>query len=129
MRLIVKLIKTYPWRTAIALVAILLAGVADGLSITALLPLLNIATKGTATAANVALDSTDVGGQLEQFVVNGLASVGLEATLGVLLSAIVVAVIIKSLLLLAAETHLGFSAAQITTDLRLDLLQSVLATR
>jgi ATP-binding cassette subfamily C protein len=129
MRLLVGLIKNYPWRTAIALVAILLAGIADGLSISALLPLLNIATIGTTTGAKIALDSTDVGGQLEQFIVNGLTSVGLEATLGVLLSVIVVGVIIKSLLLLAAETHVGFSAAQITTDLRLELLRSILATR
>ena len=129
MRLLVNLIKAYPWRAAISLVAILLAGIADGLSITALLPLLNIATKGTTTAADVAPDTTDAGSQLEQFIVNGLASVGLEATLGVLLSVIVVAVIIKSLLLLAAETHVGFSAAHITTELRLELLQSILATR
>jgi ATP-binding cassette subfamily C protein len=77
----------------------------------------------------VAPDGADAGGQLEQFVVDALASVGLEATLGVLLTVIVVAVIIKSLLLLAAETHVGFSAAHITTDLRLELLQSILATR
>jgi ATP-binding cassette subfamily C protein len=129
MRLLFNLIKAYPWRTAIALAAILLAGIADGMSITALLPLLNIATKGTTTAADVAPDGADAGGQLEQFVVDALASVGLEATLGVLLTVIVVAVIIKSLLLLAAETHVGFSAAHITTDLRLELLQSILATR
>lgn len=129
MRLLINLIKAYPWRTAIALAAILLAGIADGMSITALLPLLNIATKGSTTAADVAPDGADAGGQLEQFVVDALASVGLEATLGVLLTVIVVAVIIKSLLLLAAETHVGFSAAHITTDLRLELLQSILATR
>jgi ATP-binding cassette subfamily C protein len=129
MRLLVTLIKACPWRTAIALVAILLAGIADGLSITVLLPLLNIATKGTTAAAGVAPDGTDAGGQLEQFIVNGLASVGLEATLGVLLSVIVAAVIIKSLLLLAAETHVGFSAAHITTELRLKLLRSILGTR
>ena len=109
MRLLINLIKAYPWRAAISLVAILLAGIADGLSITALLPLLNIATKGTTTAADVAPDTTDAGSQLEQFIVNGLASVGLEATLGVLLSVIVVAVIIKSLLLLAAETPQGLA--------------------
>ena len=129
MRLLINLIKAYPWRTAIALAAILLAGIADGMSITALLPLLNIATKGSTTAADVAPDGADAGGQLEQFVVDALASIGLEATLGVLLTVIVVAVIIKSLLLLAAETHVGFSAAHITTDLRLELLQSILATR
>jgi ATP-binding cassette subfamily C protein len=129
MRLLLNLIKAYPWRTAIALVAILLAGIADGLSITALLPLLNIVTKGKTAGAGPLPDSADAGSQLEAFIVNGLGSVGLEATLGVLLTVIVIAVIIKSLLLLAAETHVGFSAAHITTDLRLELLQTILATR
>jgi len=129
MRLLLNLIKAYPWRTAIALVAILLAGIADGLSITALLPLLNIVTKGKTAGAGPQLDTIDAGSQLEAFIVNGLGSIGLEATLGVLLTVIVIAVIIKSLLLLAAETHVGFSAAHITTDLRLELLQTILATR
>jgi ATP-binding cassette subfamily C protein len=129
MRLLFNLIKTYPWRTAIALVAILLAGIADGLSITALLPLLNIATQGNTAGAELLSDSADAGSQLEAFIINGLGSLGLEATLGVLLTVIVVMVIIKSLLLLAAETHVGFSAAHITTDLRLELLRSILATR
>ena len=53
MRLLLNLIKAYPWRTAIALVAILLAGIADGLSITALLPLLNIATRGRTAEAEI----------------------------------------------------------------------------
>jgi ATP-binding cassette subfamily C protein len=129
MRLLLNLIKAYPWRTAISLVAILLAGVADGLSITALLPLLNIATRGSSDAAANLSEAGDTGGQLETFIVDGLATIGLDATLGVLLTVIVIAVVIKSLLLLASETHVGFSAAHITTDLRLDLLQSVLATR
>jgi ATP-binding cassette subfamily C protein len=129
MRLLLNLIKAYPWRTAIALVAILLAGIADGLSITALLPLLNIATRGRTAEAEILPEAADTSSQLESFIIDGLASIGLEATLGVLLTVIVVAVIIKSLLLLASETHVGFSAAQIITDLRLDLLQSVLATR
>ena len=129
MRLLFNLIKAYPWRTAIALTTILLAGIADGLSITALLPLLNIATQGHTAGAGPLPDSVDAGGQLEAFIVNGLGSIGLETTLGVLLTVIVITVIIKSLLLLAAETHVGFSAAHITTDLRLALLQSILATR
>ena len=129
MRLLLTLIKAYPWRTLIALIAILLAGIADGLSITALLPLLNIATRGKTAGADPLPAGGDAGSQLEAFIVDGLNSIGLEATLGVLLTVIVVAVVIKSLLLLASETHVGFSAAHITTDLRLELLKSILATR
>lgn len=129
MQLLFTLIKAYPWRTAIALLAILLAGIADGLSITALLPLLNIVTRDRTAGTEPLPGTADAGSQLEEFILSGLAAVGLEATLGVLLTVIVVTVIIKSLLLLAAETHVGFSAAHITTDLRLELLRSILATR
>jgi len=129
MRLLFNLIKAYPWRTAIALLAILLAGIADGLSITALLPLLNIVTRDRTAGTEPLPGTADAGSQLEELILSGMAGVGLEATLGVLLTVIVVTVIIKSLLLLAAETHVGFSAAHITTDLRLELLRSILATR
>ena len=129
MQLLISLIKAYPWRTVIALIAILLAGIADGLSITALLPLLNVATRGKSSTEAPLPEGGDAGSQLEAFIVDGLASIGLEASLGVLLTVIVIAVIIKSLLLLASETHVGFSAAHITTDLRLELLKSILATR
>ena len=77
MRLLVKLIKAYPWRTAIALLAILLAGIADGFSISALLPLLNIAIGSSSGGAQIPPEPGDAGGQLEAFIIEGLSVVGL----------------------------------------------------
>ncbi len=61
-------------------------------------------------------------------ILNGLSYLGLEATLGVLLVLVVLAVLVKSMLLLLANNHVGYSAAHITTELRLALLRAVLAT-
>jgi ATP-binding cassette subfamily C protein len=126
MRLLFNLIKAYPWRTAIALAAILLAGIADGLSITALLPLLNIVTNRP--AAGTAESQAD-GSGMEQLVVNALAAFGLEATLGTLLAVIVLGVLVKNAMMYLSDLHIGYSGAHITTRLRLQLLRSVLSSR
>jgi ATP-binding cassette subfamily C protein len=129
MRLLLTLLKAYPWRSTIALLAILLGGIADGVSITALLPLLNIIIRKTPAGTQPAADSSGMGSGIEEFFLDALAFLGLEATLGTLLVVVVLGVITKSLLLLAANTHVGYSAAHIATDLRLSLLRTVLASR
>jgi ATP-binding cassette subfamily C protein len=130
MRLLFDLIKTYPWRTFFALVTILFAGIADGASISALLPLLRLVTSGqTPGSDEMVPESSEEMSSVEAMVVNTLASVGLEPTLGVLLVFVVAGVTVKSLLLLLADKHVGYSSAHITTDLRLGLLRAVLATR
>ena len=129
MRLLLTLFKAYPWRTVTALLAILLAGIADGASITAGLPLLNLATRKSSGDGILQLHASQADSQLEKHVLDALAYLGLDATLGVLLVIVVVGVTVKSLLLLVANKHVGYSSAYITTKLRLDLLRAVLATR
>jgi ATP-binding cassette subfamily C protein len=131
MRVIITFIKAYPWRTGFALLAVLFAGIADGASISALLPLLKIATGGSVVSGtDAAATGTHHGHSgIESIIINALASVGLEATLGVLLVVVVIGVTIRSILLLVSERHVGYSAAYIGADMRLALLRSVLATR
>jgi ATP-binding cassette subfamily C protein len=128
MRLLLTLIRAYPWRTALALVAILFAGIADGAGISALLPLLKLVTSEN-TGEDGILVMDDEMSSVEVFVINALHSVGLEATLGVLLVVVVLFVTLKSMLMLLADRHVGYSAAHITTEFRLTLLRAVLATR
>jgi ATP-binding cassette subfamily C protein len=128
MRLLLTLLRAYPWRTAFALVSILFAGIADGVSISALLPLLNLVTRGNYGEGAAILHASQAGTRVEEIILTGLSYLGLEATLGVLLVLVVLAVLVKSMLLLLANNHVGYSAAHITTDLRLDLLRAVLAT-
>ena len=129
MQLLLTLFRAYPWRTVTALLAILLAGIADGASITAALPLLNLATRRSGDAGVLQLHVSQADSQLEKHVLDALNFFGLDATLGVLLGIVVIGVTLKSLLLLLANKHVGYSSAYITTKLRLDLLRAVLATR
>jgi ATP-binding cassette subfamily C protein len=128
------LVKAYPWRTAFALVAILFASIADGAGVTALLPLLKLATTvHPAAHAGMPADVTSMGDKhgfhIEEIVTRGLSLFELEPTIGVLLGVVVVFTIMRSILLLIANRHVGYSAAHITTDLRLALMRAALAAQ
>ena len=117
------------------MVAILFASIADGAGITTLLPLLKLAT-ATQPALGVDLlpEITTGGGakegsHIERIVIDALSLVGLEPTIGVLLIAVVGFITIRSILLLIANRHVGYTAAHIATELRLSLLRAVLATQ
>ena len=134
MHSLITLIRAYPWRTALAMVAILFAGIADGAGITTLLPLLKLATATrpagqTDILPEIAGGGAKEGGHMERIVVDALSLVGLEPTLGVLLIVVVGFITIRSILLLIANRHVGYSSAHIATELRLSLLRAVLATQ
>lgn len=129
MHLLLTLLKAYPVRTGLALLAILFAGIADGASTSALLPLLNLATNQGGASQDARLDASEEGSGVEELIVNALSSIGLETTLEVLLVVVVIGVTLKSLLLLLADRHVGYSAAHIATELRLGLLRAVLGSR
>lgn len=107
----------FPRRTAYVLVALLAAGIAEGLSLTALLPLLSIAVGDTA--------NSDIGKR----VVEALNSIGIVPTIGIMLSIIVGGMIIKSLILLVANRQVGYTVAHVATALRLELIDALLASR
>ncbi len=50
MRLMLTFFRAYPGQTVIMLIALLLAGIAEGMGLSALLPLLNIAVKSSGQA-------------------------------------------------------------------------------
>ncbi len=132
MRLLFKFFRAYPWQSALMLFALLLAGIAEGISLSALLPLLSIALDqgGAEDASGEFRDGVeDEGMDLEAMVREFLASVGISPTLGALLTIVVVGIIVKNLLVLLARKQIGYTAAQVTTDLRLALLRAVLDSR
>jgi ATP-binding cassette subfamily C protein len=53
----------------------------------------------------------------------------LTPTLGVLLTVITLAIVLKSVLLLLAKKRIGYTVAQVATDLRLSLLRALLVTK
>ncbi len=123
MHLLLKFFRVYPWQTALMLLALLLGGIAEGVSLSALLPLLSIALDQGGSEGG-----GDKGG-LEGAVREMLGAVGISPTIGVLLVIVVIGIVAKNALLLLARKQIGYTAAQVTTDLRLSLLRAVLASR
>ena len=126
MRLLISLARKYPWQSTVMLLALLLAGVAEGVGLSALLPLISVAMGGQSGAEPGA--SAGHSG-VERVVTETLASVGLTPTLGVLLVVIVLAIVLKSGLVLLAKKQVGYTVAAIATDLRLELIRALLVAR
>ncbi len=118
MRLLLVLARRYPSRTFIMLICLTLAAAAEGIGLSSLLPLLGMVTGSKGEPSG-----------LEQSLRSGLASVGLEPTLGVLLVMIVLGSILKATLMLLAQRQVGYTVAHVATDLRLALLRALLSAR
>ncbi len=126
MQLMISFARAYPRQSLIMLLALMLAGAAEGIGLTALLPLVSIGI-GSQTGAQ---GDTFVGGSgLERMVTEALVAIGLTPTLGILLTLITLAITMKSLLLLVAKKRIGYTVAQVATDLRLSLLRALLLTK
>jgi ATP-binding cassette subfamily C protein len=104
----------------VVLVALLFGALAEGLGLSALLPLLHFAIEGGQGAR-----ASGAG----RMIVDGLASVGVSATTGTLLALIVLAAVVKSALTLLANRQSGYAVAQVATDLRLALVRALLGAR
>lgn len=120
MRVLKTFLRNYPSQSLVLVVALLFAGVANSVGLSALLPLLSVAFEGQAGEPR---------GQFEQTVLEFLQSVGLSPTIGVLLVVIVGAVLIKNAMVMFAEVRIGYIAADVSTGLRVRLLSAVLHSR
>ncbi len=118
MRTLITYIMVFPRRSAFVILALLIAGVAEGLSLTALLPLLSIA---------VGESSGDSG--IGQFMEETLRKIGIEPTLDMILVVIVGGMFTKGLILLLANRQVGYTVAHVATALRLNLIEALLASR
>jgi len=125
MRLFITLIRRYPLQSVVMLLALLLAGIVEGLGLTALLPLVSTAVGSQAGGGQPAASGTG----LEQMVTEALSAAGLSPTIGVLLMVLVLAMVVKSILVLIAKKRVGYTVAHVATDLRLDLLRALLVAR
>ncbi len=130
MQLLQSFLRMYPAQSALLVFALLLVGVIEGISISALLPLLNLVIPQQSPDA--ASPENGASGDDDGFAeaVNGiLLSTGITPSIGVLLTIIVIGITLKNLVLLFANKRIGYIAAQITTDLRLELLGTMMSSR
>jgi ATP-binding cassette subfamily C protein len=121
MRTLFTYIMVFPRRSAFVLIALLIAGIAEGLSLTALLPLLSIAVGESSQTG----ESSGIGKFMEQT----LRDIGIEPTLDTILIIIVGGMFFKGLVLLLANRQVGYTVAHVATALRLDLIEALLTSR
>ncbi len=123
MQLIRDILRRYPWQCAAMVFVLVLAGGAEGLSLGSLLPMLSLAAaQGPGTGAGPAGDAMG-------FVGAWFEAAGMTPTLGALLGLIVLGVTVKGLLMLLAQSLVGYTAANFAADLRLQMLRAVLGSR
>ncbi|MDZ7783633.1 MAG: ABC transporter ATP-binding protein [Halioglobus sp.] len=128
MRLMLSFFRAYRLQTTLMLLALILSGLAEGIGLSALLPLLNIALgEGGGQAAPVGEVSPTP--EFERLVLQTLEQLQIAPTLGNMLLIIVGGVLFKSIFLLAAQRQVGYTAARVTRDLRLNLLRAILRSR
>lgn len=123
MRLMLSFYRAYPWQTFLTLLALSVAGLAEGIGLSVLLPLVNMAMEG---GAETAARSDN---EFEQRVRATLDLLGITPTLGHMLLVVVCAIGLKSLLLLFTKRQVGYTAARLATDLRLELLRAIMLSR
>ncbi|MEZ5558673.1 MAG: ABC transporter ATP-binding protein [Pseudomonadales bacterium] len=123
MKLIVDFIVSHPWNSSLLVVLLLVAGLADGVGISAMLPMLSLAfdAGGEATAGG---DEEGLAGMIVRLV----TAVGLTPSIGTLLSVIVIGIGVKSALIFVAEQRIGYLSADVATRLRAQLLRAITAS-
>ena len=126
MRLLITLIRRYPVQSTFTLVALLFAGIAEGFGMSMLLPLLGIAID---TPSGSAVSSHASKSALEQAITGFFGTIGMTPTVGLLLIIFVLSILLKAVMVLIANKRVGYMVAQVATDLRLDLIRALFATR
>ncbi|HEC16386.1 MAG TPA: ABC transporter ATP-binding protein [Sedimenticola sp.] len=118
-KLLKHFVATYPVRTATIVVLLSVAGLAEGISVMALLPFVELAIGGHQA------ESGGVGD-----VVSRLAgTLGVNPSLGGLLILIVAGIAAKAAITLVAMKEVGYAVGRMMTDLRRRLISSLMAAR
>ena len=121
MRLVFIIFRQYPWQTVVMLLALMLSGIAEGVGISAMLPLLAIALGGLkATSEAVPKKPTPA----EEIIQDIFDTIGLTPTLEHLLLLILAAMLLKCVLVWVANKNVGYTVAHLTTKLRLQVLRA-----
>jgi ATP-binding cassette subfamily C protein len=106
-------------RPVIVLFCLLLGGIAEGIGLASMLPVLSIAIGGEGgERSSSAAVFTDA-----------LTSIGISPSLSVFVAITIVGIVLKNLLNLAAMTYVGYSVAHVATGMRRDLVDNLLNVR
>jgi ATP-binding cassette subfamily C protein len=124
------LARNYPINSIVMLLALLLAGLMEGIGLSMILPLVGITISSRAAAgAAPAADDGTADSMLERIVTESFEMLGITPTLGVLMMVIFATVTLKCSLMLLAKKQIGYTVARVATDLRLELLRALQVSR
>jgi ATP-binding cassette subfamily C protein len=113
--------RAYPWQSVTVLGCLLVAGLMEGLGLSAVVPLLTLVLRGE--------DGGAPASDFEAWVVAGFHRLGLEPSFETMLGFVCVVFPVKAALLLVSNRWVGYMVAQVATDLRLGLLRALLGSR
>ena len=116
MRFLLYIARTYPRRTGVVLLSLWAAAMAEGFSLSSMLPIVS-------TLPQLGAD------RLPEPVARVLGLLQLHASLPVLLGCVVLGMLVKSILALLANRYVGHTVARLATDLRLGLIRSLIRAR
>ncbi len=114
-RLLRDFVSAYPRYSIGAITGLILAGLLEGVSIIAVLPLLTMTSGGTPDSG------------AERLVHDALSGLGVTVTIESLLAVIVLAMIVKSIVMMLALRQVGYAVAGVTADLRRQFIDNLLA--
>jgi ATP-binding cassette subfamily C protein len=126
MRFLIAFARKYPLNSALMVLALLLAGLLEGIGLSMLLPLIGIVMGDPSAAGSPPAPKSS---PLERIVTDGFNSLGITPTLGIILFVIVITVSLKSGLMLLAKKQIGYTVARVATDLRIELLKALRVSR
>lgn len=112
-------LRAYPRRTLIVAGLLTFAGFAEGLSVLALLPFIQIAFSSEIGDASFPV----------QWIVRTLAFAGLSPSIGSLLLFIIAGIALKAAVTLLAMKEVGYAVSQLMTDLRQRLITALMNAR
>ena len=108
--------RSYPWHTILMILLLLAAGLAEGVGVVVLLPIIEV---GVSTGAGEPSD-------LSRAVSRALTGLGLEPSLGVMLLVVVGAMTLKGVFRWQAMRQVGYVVARVAMDLRLRLIRALM---
>ncbi|WP_147418192.1 ABC transporter ATP-binding protein [Salinisphaera sp. Q1T1-3] len=120
MQLIRDFFRNYPKQVIVVWLALSIASVAEGLSLSTLLPLLSIATGDSANM---------VGHKTTDFLTQTLHWASINPTISTMVVLVVIGLVVKAGLTLLAYREVGYTVAAIATDTRLAFLRALSASR
>lgn len=120
MQLIKDFFRRYPKQCLIVAACLVVASVAEGLSVSTLLPLLTVATGHP---------SHMVGQTTQDFLSQALQWLSINPTIGTMIGIVLAGLFLKAILMLAAYRQVGYTVAAIATEGRLNFLRALSASR